>query len=600
MTEPSESAPPENDVPDVAVPEERAHEKRAPGARTSTSSARGRWGRAFAGAGVLLLAGGVLAAGSVAPPYRPVTVEPLTVEVPPPVTELVCPGPLRLATEPEPGADAAYDPQFDPAPSRSAALLRAVTVPSAPTGRDGSGGQGTDSESPAGAAAGSVHALGDRDDVLATLRPGGGPAVATADRVEQGLVVRAEPVGQEPGWAAGAVVVTTPAGDLRGSAAASCQTPGPEAWLVGGSTDLGSSARLVLQNAGGTPASVEVELWGPAGRVELAGSPEYLVPPGSERAVLLEGVAAQQKRIVVHVRASGGLVAAYLQDSQLRGLVPAGVDYVVPGEGPALRQVVAGVSVTPTELGGVDTAVLRLLAPGTAAATAQVRLLGPDGPVALPGTEQVALEPGAVLDVPLGGLPAGDYTAVVDSDEPVVAAALVTRGRTVGGADAGTLSTSPVERAWVAGAGSSPTGVVALPASQGRLVISVVPQEDVSGPASLTVEAVGADGSVLGIRGLGLSAGTTTVLPLDQVLGPRTAEVTGVDPVGGEEPAGGQPPPPGSEVVGLVVRSDDPRISWAVVLLTAGESAEEGDELISVLLPVRPQEARQQLGVALR
>src|SRR5690606_72682 len=139
--------------------------------------------------------------------------------------------------------------------------------------------------------------------------------------------------------------VYTAAGDLRGVGAASCRRPATETWLVGGGTELGSSAWLVLQNPGRTAATVEVALWGPSGPVDVAGAPEYLVPAGTERALLLEGVAAEQPRIAVRLTASGGQVAAYLQDSRLRGLVPQGVGYVVGGQAPAVRQVVPGLSV---------------------------------------------------------------------------------------------------------------------------------------------------------------------------------------------------------------------------------------------------------------
>src|SRR5690606_2833905 len=132
----------------------------------------------------------------------------------------------------------------------------------------------------------------------------------------------------------------------------------PRTWLVGGSTALGASARLVLQNPGATPASVTLRVWGPTGALELAGAPEYLVVPGEEEVVLLEGVAAEQPHMVVEVTAQGGLVAAYLQDSRTDGLVPAGVDLVTGSAPPATTQVVPAVA-------GVDggDALVRLPAP---------------------------------------------------------------------------------------------------------------------------------------------------------------------------------------------------------------------------------------------
>ncbi|MEK8228056.1 DUF5719 family protein [Oerskovia sp. M15] len=61
---------------------------------------------------------------------------------------------------------------------------------------------------------------------------------------------------------AASVGSTTTAGDLRGLAAASCTAPDISQWLVGGSTEVGSSAQLVLQNPGRTPATVRLSVWG--------------------------------------------------------------------------------------------------------------------------------------------------------------------------------------------------------------------------------------------------------------------------------------------------------------------------------------------------
>ncbi|MGJ0223795.1 DUF5719 family protein, partial [Streptococcus pyogenes] len=76
---------------------------------------------------------------------------------------------------------------------------------------------------------------------------------------------------------------------------------------------------------------------------------------------------------------------------------------------------------------------------------------------------------GEVLDVPLAGLAAGAWTAVVTSDVPVVASALVTRGGAVGLPDAGTLSRSPLERAWAPAVRPGASGPLALPLVDGAL-----------------------------------------------------------------------------------------------------------------------------------
>ena len=557
---------------------------------------RGRWSvvvEVLSALGVLAVTAAVVGAGIVEPVRAAVDVPPVQVEVPAAASRLVCPGPPRLATEPEPGGDVAYDPQFDPAPGESTATLRTVTA--APTV---SGPQDEDlrTEAPG---SGDLSALGLPDQPLAPLGGDDG-TVADLTPLQQAAVLRSEPSGDAPAWVAGSVGVTTLSGDLRGLVAASCQQPAPETWLVGGSTEIGSSTRLVLQNPGLTAATVQVQMWGPAGPVELAGSPEYLVPAGSERAVLLEGVAAEQRRIVVHVEAAGGLVAAYLQDSALRGLVPAGVDYVVPGQAPAERQVVTGLSVLATEAEGADPSSLRLLAPHDAG-TARVTFLGPEGVVPLPGTDTVPLEAGAVLDVPLGGLPPGDYTVVVEAGVPVVAGVLVTRGAQVGTLGS-TIGGSPLDRAWGPSVPLGASGPLALPSGiQGRLLLAVPADPELTGAAHVVLEMLDDEGVVLARREVRVPTGTTLGIPFSELLmaGTASPEPAGTAPADAA-PADAATAPDGSVpgVAVVVVRTVDPRVAWGAVLTARGGDV-EADELISVLVPVPPASRQPEVGVRL-
>jgi hypothetical protein len=481
------------------------------------------------------LTAAVVVAGMRFPAPEPAARPPVQVDVPAPATTLVCPGPVRLPSEIGQGDDVAYDPQFDTTPAASTAAVVAVTT------RPGD----------AAAAEVTVRALGFADDTARAVA--GTPA--TVDDPSSALVLHADAIDEVPAWVAGALHVSTPAGDLRGTVAASCQTPSAEAWLVGGSTEIGSSSRLVLQNPGATPALVTVALWGASGPVELAGVPQYLVPAGSERAVLLEGVAAEQQRIVVQARAEGGLVTAYLQDSRLRGLVPAGVDDVVAGQAPALQQVVPGLSLAgPTA--AIEPPVLRVLAPGEDGGTVDVVLLGADGRVDLPGG-QAEIDGGEVLDIPLDSVPAGSYTAVVTADVPVVAGALLTTA----GADPDEAS----ELAWAPSVAVGRPGPLALPADlPGRLLLSLVPSADRAGPAQVTIEVMTAVGTTVLERRV--PDGSTVALDL--------AELTDAG------------------LAGVTVRSDDPRLVWAAVL---------GDgDMVSVLVPVLPRDAQARVSVRVR
>lgn len=408
----------------------------------------GRAARLLSGVLVLGLTGGVVALAVAAPPSEADPVPAATVDVAPAAATLVCPGPLQLPDDALSG-DSAFD-----------------RVPVAPVERV----TGFDTATSATA---SLTVLGEDPVALAD-------GAGTVSSPGAATVLRAEPVAGEPARVAGATSSVVTDGDLRGLSAASCARPSADVWLVGGSTEIESTADLVVVNPGATPADVTVEVWGPSGPVDLANGGTFLVAPGAERVVSLPGVAAEQRRITARVTAAGGQVSAYLQDSQLDGFTPRGTDLVTAGTGPATTQVVPGISVVATEVDAPDAGALRLLVPGDEGATVSVRLLGPDGDVALPGAQELDLPAGEVTDVSLGGLAAGSYTAVVESTEAVVAGAMIAREGKAGELDEGPR----LERAWAAAA-TPGGGLVAVPAgTTGTLVLTAVPTGDDGGAAA--------------------------------------------------------------------------------------------------------------------
>lgn len=259
-------------------------------------------------------------------------------------------------------------------------------------------------------------------------------------------------------------------GDARGIAAASCGAAASEHWLMGGSTAVGSSTKLVVQNPSVTPATVTLTLWGPSGRIELAGSQTLLVPGGGQVETLLEGVAAEQRRLGVHVEAQGALVTAYLEHKELDGLTPHGVDYVTGTAAPSRVQVLSGVALFGEKVDAETASFVRILVPDFSApenlaeqseddaaevtqdviGTARVTLVGPSGNVVLFGAQDIDLVSGQVHDVSLAGAPRGVYSLVVESDVPMVAGAKALREGT---ADPATpLLGAPLDFAWVSAA----------------------------------------------------------------------------------------------------------------------------------------------------
>ena len=512
---------------------------------------RGRISRGVSGLAVLGVTVVVVVAGAPSPGAGvDDTAATTVVPVPPTASTLVCAGPLI-----QPDDTGRGDSAFDPTPVDPVTTVTAVTsVPD----RDGS-------------SAGTVAPL-DRSSVTATLEPGGSTTVVPD--VTGPLVVRAEP-GTAPARVAAASAGLVTAGDLRGLAAASCQQPTADAWLLGGASDLSSTAQLVLGNAGSTPAEVTLAIWGPSGPVDLTGE-RFLVAPGAQRVVVLGGIAAEQRRLALHVSATGGRVGVHVQDSAIDGFTPAGTDLVVPGAAPSRRQVVPGLAVAASTVGDLSAPALRLLAPGDTGTTARVTLLGPTGITELPGADSVALVPGEVTDVPLGGLPAGSYTAVVDADQPVLASAVLTRPGSVGELD----DTPSIERAWTASTTTGRSGVVAVPAgTRGTLVAGAVatgPEPAEGGTGTATLRLLGADGSVLAERRLRLDAGTTGAWSVDQL-------AAGSGDVGVGDAASAAPASSGVAGVDLVT---DEGARVAIVWALVAEVDRPDGVLVSVLDPV--------------
>ncbi|HLV05634.1 DUF5719 family protein [uncultured Georgenia sp.] len=418
---------------------------------------------------VTAVTGGALLAAAVAVPVAgeawpadPVDVGPAAVPVAATTVTQVCQGPPRLATALA-GQDLGYD-EFDPAGSGTRTGLDVVSL-----ARDGAEPGVLTLHPSLGETAGEeLSRTGEARLGHATMR--------------EAVRLAAEPQDDVVALASGTAVAVTESGDLRGLTATPCLAPAASAWIVGGSTEPGHSAQLVLSNAGATPATVTLTGWGSTGPLDLSAAGAVLVPPGEQRVVLLEALTADP-RPVVHLEAGGGEVTAVVQDSRLRGLVPAGTDLLTPSVAPTETVVMPGVFVGETSGEGPDAPAVRIVNPGEDAVTAQVELLGQDGPVPVPGADALVVDPGAVAEVSLAGMPPGAWTAVVRGDGPLTAAAVST---SVGRA-ADDPQHPPVERAWAPATAGLSAGVAAVPAELVSGVSLVV-----ANPAdhSVTVEVV--------------------------------------------------------------------------------------------------------------
>ncbi len=283
-------------------------------------------------------------------------------------------------------------------------------------------------------------------------------------------------------------------GDLRGLSSAACGPAASDVWLVGGATTPGHRLRLLLTNPTPAAAVVDVHLAGPTGRVAVPSARGLVVAPGAVRAVQLDALAPGLEEPVVRVVARSGRVAAVLHHSWLRGAAPGGVDDVVPAAAPARSLVVTGVFVPRR-----GWARLRVAAATGADAVVRFRVIGPTGEVTPRGTGVVTVPGGGSAAVGLTGLPAGPFTLVLTSDEPVVAGALLAVNgprlgalRTVAGDFAWTAATPPLRGTVLAAAPrpvDSRNGVVTPAPTTAQLVLG-----GSDGPAQVRVREADAAG----------------------------------------------------------------------------------------------------------
>ncbi|MEJ5914098.1 DUF5719 family protein [Pseudokineococcus sp. 1T1Z-3] len=319
------------------------------------------------------------------------------------------------------------------------------------------------------------------DDGVAVVEGAGGSGGAATVSVTG-------PTGQAAPSLSGLSTSLTPDGDLRGLSASSCAAPTSDAWLVGGSTAAGTSTRLSLLNPGATAAEVSLGVHTPEGVVQPPGGQDVVVPPGERSEVLLDGLVEEAvEPLAVHVTSTGGSVAPSLVVSRLVGIVPRGVEVVTPAAAPALTQVVPGLATA-----GAGSAVLRVVAPGEETATVEVDVLADEaGAAAAAGlATSVAVPAGEVVDVPLGGVPAGAAGVVVRSDVPVTAAVVLARSAGADDPDGpADLAVAPATAPLAPGAG------LALPRGDAGLGAQVLLTNAGAGQATASVVGLAADGA---------------------------------------------------------------------------------------------------------
>ena len=456
-------------------------------------------GRVLAAVAVVATAGGIGAAVSGTPAARPANPVahrlPLSIGTP----DLVCPGPETLLVPDgghavQPKGDTSVAVMAADASGTATAGTRLRLGPLTPPGRQSANGAETPA---AGDLAGGLSVRVGSGGIVGGLLRATAAGAAVVESPATGAAV--------PPLLAGVQSTLADGGDLRGLTTTSCAAAAADTWLVGGATTTGRRLRLLLANPADTPATVDVTVHGPDGRVRAPAGDAVDVPARSSTAVYVDALAPDLSAVAVHVGARAGRVQATLHASVLRGVVPGGTDDVPPAAPPSRRQVVPGIALVPGPPEAADDAAdgedgengedgadgpdaaadaaavrapgataLRVAVPGSAEAVVSVRLLGPEGEVRLPRPAATTVPAGGVADIPLSGVPAAVYAAVVTADVPVVAGALVGRARETGPSEFGwaaatrpltggrLLTTVPGTRTYLALAAAGRSGRVGL------------------------------------------------------------------------------------------------------------------------------------------
>jgi hypothetical protein len=344
--------------------------------------------------------------------------------------------------------------------------------------------------------------------------------VLRAQSVDTASVLRADPLNGQRSSANGITAFTASDGDLQGLAAANCQAPSNDIWLLGASTTVGRTAILNIANSSATAATINLDLYGDKGPIQAPGARGLLVPAGGTRSIVLAGLAAGQQDLAVRLKSTGGPVAATIQQSVLRGLTAGGVETLEPVAAPAVRQAVTGIDVQDPALAGrlagqsgyQDAgSALQVAVPGGTDAVVQVKVYGTGGQRALPNGGVFTAKAGAVSELPLTGLPAGTYTVDVRADSSFTAAVRVVHGTKTG---------EPVDFASTGASARLGDGqlITVPPGIQSRLSFGVA-----DGRARVSLTPVTAAGKLLPVKNVDVAGGTTVVVDPRQLAGDDVA-----------------------------------------------------------------------------
>jgi hypothetical protein len=226
--------------------------------------------------------------------------------------------------------------------------------------------------------------------------------------------------------------------ERRALAGTPCVAPGTDFWFVGAAAVVGRRSELVVGNAEDAAAELDIELYGPKGRIDVPAARGITVAPGEQTIVKLDALTPRTLGLAVHVVVRAGRVAAAVRDTQTRGVNFRGQDWL-PAAAPPSRRIVV-----PAVPGGAGQRLLHVAAPASSDAVVKIRLLAPSGPFVPAGADVLGVPAGTVGTLDLERFVGGQPVAVeLQSDVPVTGSVLARFGGPSGPGDLGWTAAGP-------------------------------------------------------------------------------------------------------------------------------------------------------------
>ena len=282
---------------------------------------------------------------------------------------------------------------------------------------------------------------------------------------------------------------------MRGLAAASCQQPSNDFFLIGGSTAAGREALLVLTNPTPIDATADLKIYTDLGEVKVAGLSGVSVPSNRTIVISLASFAPTSPSLAIQVLSSGAKLAGWIQQRAVRGTSATGVDWLGMSPAASQLQVIPGLVIRGTktinqELRSEENSdaghAVRVFAPEGANITVQITSSDPE---VFGAVFTAIVEAGTVADFPVTELKDGDYSVVVSSDKPVFASVRAARGNPG--------QTPRLDFAWIAAAEELTTDRAVVAHDEGLSILVLANAGDQNAIVRVTDLASGASEQVL-------------------------------------------------------------------------------------------------------